>query len=227
MRIRFKRDRREAGGRPPQGKPLVDRLKAGAAVLAISVAGCTMNTGGIPVVDGATDTREDTVVVNLDKGPDSRIDSKIVPDQGPDKSEPDMVIDSKVPDKGSDQLYADFNKPDVVTDTWTDSGVDTGPDQGIVCSGVANDSVSTKLINTGNSIVVGGYKITNNGPASGGITVDIECDSGSSSIKNNVFCKEGGPETVVAVPADGKKIRLYNIGSNPSVASMTINVGTL
>ncbi len=206
---------------------MVDRLKAGAAVLAISVAGCTMNTGGIPVVDGAADTREDTVVVDLDKGPDSRIDSKIVPDQGPDMAVPDMEIDSKVPDKGSDQLFADFNKPDAVADAWPDLGVDTGPDSGTVCPGVTNNSSYGQPAYVGSPVVIGGYSITNTGAVSGGVEVDVDCGSNSSSIKSGVFLPKGGSEIVVTVPADGKKIRLKNVSNSATVANLNILVETL
>jgi hypothetical protein len=215
MRMRFRMDKKKAGGRL-SGNPLAERLRAGAAVLAVSIAGCTFNTGGIPAADGSLDIGNDSALVDLVKGPDARADIKAAPDLGPGKL--DTGIDSKPPDKGADVAIADMGQ---------DIGSDLGPDTGVVCNGAANESVSTKLVNTGSSLTVGGYTIKNNGPVTGGITVDIGCSSSGSQIKSYQFCKAGGPESVVVVPADGKRIRLYNLNNNASAASMTIHVETL
>jgi hypothetical protein len=217
MRMRYRRDRKKAGGRL-SGKPLAERLRAGAAVLAVSIAGCSFSSGGIPVADGSVDIGNDTTIADLAIRPDTRADIKAAPDFGPDKSLPDMGIDSKVPDKGADVAASDMGQ---------DISADLGPDSGVVCNGAANETVSTKLVNTGSSLVVGGYSIKNNGPVTGGITVDISCASSGSQIKSYQFCQAGGPESVVSVPADGKKIRLYNLNNNASAASMTIHVETL
>lgn len=217
MRMRYRMDRKKAGGRL-SGKPLVERLRAGAAVLAVSIAGCSFSSGGIPVADGTVDIGNDSALVDLVARPDARADIKAVPDLGIDKSQPDMGTDSKMPDKGVDVAVPDMGQ---------DISADTGPDSGVVCNGAANDSVSTKLVNTGSSLVVGGYSIKNNGPVTGGITVDISCASSGSQIKSYQFCQAGGPESVVIVPADGKRIRLYNLNNNASAASMTIHVETI
>ena len=217
MKMRYRKGSQKAGGRPSAGKPLVERLRGGVVVAALAITGCTMNINGIPAADGAADMREETSVLDISKLPDLKPEAGTISDIGHDKSSADMPKDSKVPDKGADQLLADFNKPDVVA----------APDKGTVCKGVVNDAIFTKLVNTGNSINVGGYEIKNNGPSPGGITVDINCGSSASLIQQSLYCKSGGPEAVLVVPADGKKIRVYNHGSNQTAASLSIHVETL
>lgn len=216
MRMRLRKGRERAGGRLSKS-PLVERLKAGAAVLAISVAGCTMDVGGLPAADGALDGRGDYAVVDINKAPDSKSDSRKVPDLGPDKSVPDIGEDSAAPDKGADQLVPDSMKPDT----------STNPDSGAVCPGVKNENAYGTPAYVGTPVTVGGYNITNTGPVPGGVNVDIECGSSSASIDSGVFLAKGGAEVIVNIPADKKRIRLKNISNSSSVANMNILVETL
>lgn len=206
----------ESGGRISKS-PLVERLKAGAAVLAISVAGCTMDVSGLPVADGAFDGRQDSVVSDIWKNPDLKADTKKAPDLGSDKSIPDLGNDSAVPDKGADQLVPDTLKPDT----------SAKPDSGGVCPGAKNENAYGTPAYVGTPVSVGGYNITNTGAVPGGINVDIDCGSSSASIDSGVYLAKGGAEAIVNIPADKKRIRLKNLSSSPTVANLNILVETL
>ncbi len=216
MRMRFNKGRKKAGGRLSKS-PLVEKLKAGAAVLAISVAGCTMDTGGLAVSDSSTDAP----IVDGHGGSDSRPDNR-VPDKGSDHAVPDMGVDKSVPDTGVDTAV-----PDTGVDIGPDTGVDLGPDSGSVCPGVVNDTAYGKAAYVGTPVTVGGYSIENTGAVPGGVNVDVACGSNSSAIKNGVFLPKGGAEVVVNVPADGKKIRLKNITNDSWVSNLNVVVETL
>lgn len=102
-----------------------------------------------------------------------------------------------------------------------------GGSPGTVCPGVTNASVTTSVFSLNVAKPVGGYEITYTGQSASGVLMDVECAANHAVIAQDVYCNGGGPESQVNVTVDGKKIRLYNINSNPSAASMNIDVENL
>jgi hypothetical protein len=98
---------------------------------------------------------------------------------------------------------------------------------GTVCPGVFNASVTTSVFSLNVAKPVGGYDIIYTGQSASGVNMDVECAANHAVIAQGIYCNGGGPESQVNVTVDGKKIRLYNINSNPSAASMNVNVETL
>lgn len=96
-----------------------------------------------------------------------------------------------------------------------------------VCLGVTSESIFSEALSTGVPRTVGGYVFTNKGESGAGILMDIECGSESAMVRQDVYCAEGGPETVEDITQDGKRIRMTNHSSNPGGANMTIHVEDL
>jgi hypothetical protein len=158
-----------------------------------------------------------------------------LPDAGLDAGDSDTITDSGDTDTGTDtdsgtitdggtdtDSGPDLDGGDTDSGTETDSGTDTdsGP---ATCGGAMNGSTTTTLFMMGVPKVVGGYAITVTGPSSGGVYVDVACDSDSASIETDVDCSEASP-TTIPVPADGKQIEIYVLGSNSTAASLTVFV---
>jgi hypothetical protein len=182
-----------------------------------------------PDLDADTDVDADT---DLDGGPDldADTDADTELDAGPDL---DADTDADTELDGGPDLDADTDAdteldagPDLDADTDVDADTDSGTETGEVCVGVTNGAMYTTLVMTGASKNVGGYVITNNGPDSTGITVDIDCGSDSASVAV-ALSLPAGTTVDYDVPADGKRISLTNIANNGVAASMTIVVSNL
>ncbi len=181
---------------------------------------------GGPDLDADTDTDTDH-----DGGPDLDADTDVDGDTDMDGG-PDADADTDL-DGGMDaDADTDLDGgPDADTDL--DGGMDADVDAGdadagpIVCSGTFEETVSGTPVYTGTPINVGGYSFENMGESGSGILMNIGCVDDSSSIESDVYVEEGGADTVIDRPIDGRRITLRNISSGATVANMTIMVENL
>ncbi len=179
----------------------------------------TDHDGG-PDLDADTDVDGDT---DLDGGPDADADTDL--DGGPD-ADADTDLD------GGPDLDADT---DVDGDTDLDGGpdADTDVDAGdadagpVVCAATFEETQTGISVYAGTPVNIGGYIFEYTGESGAGILVDIGCVDDSSPLETGVYVEEGGADTVIDRPTDGKRITLRNIASDSFVANMTIIVENL
>lgn len=189
----------------------------------------TDHDGG-PDLDADVDTDADS---DVDGGPDLDADTDV--DADTDDGGPDLDADTDADLDGGMDADADSDLdggPDADVDADVDDGgldadVDTDADAGpVACASTFVDSISTTLVYVSTPVSVGGYIFSNNGESGSGITMDISCEADSEPIEGGVYIEDGG-SIVIDRPIDGKRITIYNLGSTPTAASMTIHVETL
>jgi hypothetical protein len=160
----------------------------------------------------------------VDAGPDGDLDASLdaggdasLVDAGGDSSLVDADVDSGV-DAGGDASLVDAGGDSSLADSGSDA------DAGVACSGVSNATLTSGTFKKGTAVYVGGYGITYDTQTKSGITVDIGCKSSGAAIVSDQVVSSSATETVVKMPADGKKIRITLHSRNTWNATMTVTV---
>ena len=100
--------------------------------------------------------------------------------------------------------------------------VDSGPvDSGPVACGVATTGNWTGLIPLSGTHTVGGYVFNYVSHSGLDATLDITC--GGNVTQNGLVCP-AGVDTILDVPADGKRITVHNSGAGNAAANVHITV---
>jgi len=221
--------------------PLTERImkKAATAALAVGIvlssASCNLicpfDTSQLRSVDG------DVSDSDVDAGPDTDVvDSDIRDSDTADSDVADAdneIVDADVAD--SDTLDGDVGDADTIADSdvvdgdMTDGDVsdsDVADADGPLCSDIFDEVVTEETFDKGTGREVGGYMITYVSQTTGGITLDIDCGSDSSSIASGESLTTLVEHTV-EVPDDGKRIRITVHSRNTFDATMSVAVEPL
>jgi Tfp pilus assembly protein PilX len=183
--------------------------KAIAAFALATLAGCSFDTGALKAPPPAnTDAGAD--IAQNDTGPQ------------PDAQKPQDVA---AQDRGMDTQVSNDSGPDALPQA--DSGMDalvqsdSGADSAVSCT-QATTGTFDGSINTNASQNVGGYIFTYRGKdASGNALFDITC--GGSDVADGKACPTGA-DTVIDVPADGKRITIHPAYASSMMTTVTINI---
>lgn len=231
----------------PKRKPLSEgiMMKTANAFLAISITGltsCTMLlnpdlTGRDAGRDASVDARADSDAnteadmdmpdadldaghdIGVDAAPDSSHDADVDMDSGSDSGS-DAMLDSGT-DAGLDSGM------DSGIDSGLDSGIDSGSDAGPLCTGVSNTSIIDGEFFMSTPLNVGGYDITYTTYTASGVLLDIGCGAGGASVASGFALNYGAPDTILNVPADGKKLRMTLSSRTATRATISVHVETL
>jgi len=143
------------------------------------------------------------------------------------------IVDADVAD--SDTLDGDVGDADTIADSdvvdgdMTDGDVsdsDVADADGPLCSDIFDEVVTEETFDKGTGREVGGYMITYVSQTTGGLTLDIDCGSDSSSIASGESLTTLVGHTV-EVPDDGKRIRITVHSRNTFDATMSVAVEPL
>ena len=196
--------------------PLTERLMKKAAIATIAAACALVPVSCLLDREGLRGTMPtdagNEVDAQIDAGPDTDVDAD-TDSGGPTDAGPDT--DSGDLDSGPD-LDADVSDGDVEEDA------DPEP----LCSDIFDEAVTEETFDKGTGREVGGYMITYVSQTTGGLTLDIDCGSDSSSIASGESLTTLVEHTV-EVPDDGKRIRITVHSRNTFDASMSVAVEPL
>ncbi|MBI5046915.1 hypothetical protein HZC07_04265 [Candidatus Micrarchaeota archaeon] len=194
--------------------------------LGLGHAGCgTYDIPGIPPIPSGHDSGEGGA--SQDAGPDAREDANEAGmDAGHDGGTGgEGGMDAGPVDAGPDSGEGGMGGADAgpVDAGPVDSGpIDSGPvDSGPVTCGVATTGNWTGLIPLSGSHTVGGYVFNYISHSGLDATLDITC--GGNVTQNGLVCP-AGVDTILDVPADGKRITVHNTGAGNASANVHITV---
>ena len=201
--------------------PLTERIMKKAAAIAVVATLAIVPTS---CLDWSMKDKD----AEVDSGPDADSDVADADTVDSDVIDADLndsdILDGDIADDADTVADSDVVDGDMTDGDVSDS--DVADADGPLCSDIFDEVVTEETFDKGTGREVGGYMITYVSQTTGGLTLDIDCGSDSSSIASGESLTTLVEHTV-EVPDDGKRIRITVHSRNTFDATMSVAVEPL